>query len=130
MRTMLILGLALLSPAALAADVLSISPYAHINDSPAEIARAYPDLTPEELVMLTFRIADARSVQQLKVMSAPITTAASVNPFSYLGATREELAAAFPHMPAAELDRLVFRIADAQSLTPPAEDETRVAERD
>jgi hypothetical protein len=130
MRTMLILGLAVLSPAALAADVFSISPYAHIDDTPAEIAEAYPDLTPEELVLLTFRIADARSVQQLRMKSAPITTAASVNPFSYLGATRAELAAAFPDMPAAELDRLVFRIADAQSLSPPSGDETRVAERD
>jgi hypothetical protein len=130
MRTMLILGLAVLSPAALAADVFSISPYAHLNDTPAQIANAHPDLTPEELVLLTFRIADARSVQQLKTVSVPITTAASVNPFSYLGATREELAAAFPDMPAAELDRLVFRIADAQSLGPLAEDETRVAERD
>jgi hypothetical protein len=130
MRTMLILGLAVLSPAALAADVFSISPYAHLNDTPAQIANAHPDLTPEELVLLTFRIADARSVQQLKTVSVPITTAASVNPFSYLGATREELAAAFPDMPAAEFDRLVFRIADAQSLGPLAEDETRVAERD
>jgi uncharacterized protein (DUF433 family) len=129
MRTMLVLGLAVLSPASIAADVSSISPYAHVNYTPAQIAQAYPDLTPEELALLTFRIADARSVELLTKSAMPITTAASVNPFTYLGATREELAAAFPDMPAAELDRLVFRIADAGSLKPPSGNETRVADR-
>lgn len=67
MRTFVAVAFMAVSTSAFAGDVVSatISPYAHLNDSRAELAAAYPQLTDAELDKLIFRIADARSLEGL-----------------------------------------------------------------
>lgn len=44
------------------------------------------------------------------------TVSAIINPYVHLNDSRTELAAAYPALTDAELDRLVFRIGDARSV--------------
>lgn len=76
MRTFVTAAFIVVSSAALAGDTVSatINPYAHLNDSRAELAAAYPELSDAELDKLIFRIADARSVEGLKAKEQVATT--------------------------------------------------------
>ena len=65
MRTIIALTFVVGSSTAYAGDVSSINPYAHFDDSRDQLAASYPDLTPTELDKLLFRVADAKSVQEL-----------------------------------------------------------------
>lgn len=44
------------------------------------------------------------------------TQASVINPYELLDLTPEQLAERFPNLPAAELDKLVFKIADINSM--------------
>jgi hypothetical protein len=39
-----------------------------------------------------------------------------INPYAHFNQSRDQLAATYPYLTQAELDRLLFRIADAQSV--------------
>jgi uncharacterized protein (DUF433 family) len=115
MRTTLIaIAVGLFSSAAFAADPSAINPYSHIVDTRAELAQTYPELTSAELDRLVFRVGDARSMLMLRAI--PVATITAVNPRAFYGATRSDLAVAFPWLTKKELDELQFRIADAQSM--------------
>jgi hypothetical protein len=115
MRTTLIaIALGLFSSVALAADAATINPYRHIVDTRADLAQAYPELTSAELDRLVFRAADARSMLMLEAV--PVASITAINPRAFYGATRSDLAVAFPWLNKKELDELQFRIADARSM--------------
>jgi hypothetical protein len=69
MRTFVAVAIAFIaaSSVALAGDTVSatINPYTHLDESRAELAAAYPELTDAELDRLVFKIADARSIKTL-----------------------------------------------------------------
>ena len=60
-------------------------------------------------------IAADLAIQVISDAAGPVH-ANVVNPYELLNLTRAELAGRFPNMPAAELDMLVFKIADINSM--------------
>ena len=71
-------------------------------------------------VALMVAMCGAGAAADIRVPTSVIDTgtaqANTIDPYELLGMTREELAERFPSLPATELDKLVFKIADINSM--------------